>query len=228
MNKIIFPLALTLMACQYQQTLQLQNTQIASRLPKVSDKQTITSEYLISANGIGEAKLGMTLGQLKKIADRDTEFNPISTFASDLNAIAVVEQGMVQYYILFDADSDSEAKFNPTDNALITSLVTNNYNYQTKEGIKVGMLIQEAEDICGNAILSYNIDGESGEYISFDDYDPDNISFRASYFKLISNGLGFSGIYPEYPGVVYTTDKYQNDAAIAAIEVSCKKDACEE
>ncbi|MEL6930313.1 MAG: hypothetical protein AAFO95_16985, partial [Cyanobacteria bacterium J06600_6] len=94
------------------------------------------------------------------------------------------------------------------------------------EGIKVGTAIEEAEDIYGNAVLAYNVDGESGEYITFNDYNSENVRFRASYFKLISDGLGFAGIYPEYPGVAYTTEKYQSEAAIAVIEVACAEDDC--
>lgn len=212
-------MALTLIASQPQS-----RAKVASDCKKVSNERTITSEYLISANGIGRAKLGMTLGQLKKIADRNTEFNLVSTFAEDKNAIAVSKQGLIQYYILFDADSN-KAKLNPTDNASIVSLVTNNYNYQTERGIKVGMPIKEAENICGNAILSHNING-TAEYISFKNYDLDTIQFRASSSKSFSNGLGFSGIYTQYPAVAYTTDKYNQGAAIAAIEVSCRKNAC--
>ena len=103
--------------------------------------------------------------------------------------------------------------------------MTNNDRYQTEYGVKVGTSIAEAEDIYGNAVLAYNTEGRSGEeYITFGASNPNNIKFKASYFKLISDGLGYSGIYPEYPGVSYTTDKYRDDAAIAAIEVSCNDD----
>ena len=218
-------MALTLIACQPQQAQLQPQAKVASGFQKVSNEETITSEYLISANGIGKAKLGMTLGQLKKIVDRNTEFNLVSTFVNDRNAIAVSKQGLIQYYILFDADSN-EAKLNPTDNSLIVSLVTNNYNYQTEQGVKVGMPIKEAENICGNAILFHNLNG-TGEYIAFKNYDLDTIRFRASSLKSLSNGLGFSGIYTQYPSVAYTTDKYNKGAAIAAIEISCNKDACQ-
>ena len=215
---------LMLFGCQFQKTQLGLSNNIAADLSQVSPKQT---SLLISANGIGNAKLGMTLRQLKQMSPANTEFNYIAPFSAELNAIAVVEQGLVQYYILYKTDDDAKsAEFTPQDSDVITALMTSNYNYQTEEGIKVGTPIQEAEDIYGNAILAYNVDGESGEYITFGDYSSDNIRFRASYFKLISDGLGFAGIYPEYPGVAYTTEKYNADAAIAAIEVSCPEDDC--
>lgn len=228
MNKIIFVVILTLFACQSQKTqIESPTSKVAPNVSQVSNKQTVASEFLISPNGIGKAKLGMTLGQLRQISTPDTEFNLIPSFSAAHKAIVVSQEGLVQYYILYEVDSDAElAEIMPQDSEVITLLMTNNYNYQTEEGIKVGTPIDEAEDIYGNAVLEYNVDGESLEYISFGDYIPDNIRFRASYFKLISDGLGFAGIYPEYPGVAYTTDKYQSDAAIGAIEVSCVEDRC--
>ena len=187
----------------------------------------VRAEFLISEDGIGSAKLGMTLGELKQISDQDTKFELMSSFTIDSNAIAVSKGGIVQYYILYKTDATSaQEEFVPTDSDLIISLMTDNYNYQTVEGIKVGTPIQEAEEIYGDAILAYNQEGESREYITFGDRGISNIRFRASYYKLISDGLGFAGIYPEYPGVSYTTDKYQADAAIAAIEVTCTQESC--
>ncbi|MEL6581540.1 MAG: hypothetical protein AAFQ14_17505 [Cyanobacteria bacterium J06621_12] len=232
MNRIILLGVLTLYACQPRTTqLQSKATKAAANLQQVSAKQTVAPEFLITPNGIGQAKIGMALGQLKQISPRNTEFALVPSFTSEFNAIAVTKQGLVQYYILFEIESDSELKqseslFEPRDNDIITLLLTSNYNYQTQEGINVGTSIQEAEDIYGNAVLAYNLDGESAEYISFGNYEPPNVRFRASHSRLISNGLGFAGIYPEYPGVTYTTDKYQSDAAIAVIEVSCNDNTC--
>ncbi|MEL6495343.1 MAG: hypothetical protein AAFQ41_09500 [Cyanobacteria bacterium J06623_7] len=229
MNKIIFLAPLLLTACQPAATeLPVHNHYAASSLQEISHDRPAVSEYLISARGIGEAQLGMTLGQLKKIVDRHTDFKLISNFASDLNAIAVSKRGLIHYYILFAADAKSSAKFNPPNNAEIVSLMTNNYSYQTEEGIKVGMSIQEAEDTHGNAILSYNLGGTSKEYIAFNNYDADNVRFRASSSPLIANGTSFSGIYAQYPGVAHTTDKFRADAAIAMIEVSCPQNVCQD
>lgn len=223
MKRIILSLALIFSACQAKinppppQTVELANQN--SAVP--------ASDFEISSRGIGKAKLGMTVGKLQEISDQDTVFEAIPSFMVDLDAIAVSQDGIVQYYILHPAGDNSQFQGNTINpNLVITALMTDNDNYQTKQGVKVGTPIEEAEEIYGDAILAYNIEGESREYITFGDRHPENIQFRASYFKLISNGLGFSGIYPEYPGVSYTTDKYRDDAAIAAIEVSCARDNC--
>ncbi len=230
MKQIIFLVLLILSACIPQKTeSQFPATKTASRGDQISPQPAVAEALLISPDGIGKARLGMTLRELKQISAPDTEFELISSFMVDVAAIAVSKQGLVQYYILFPAGSTSHADGStPTDNDPITLLMTDNQNYQTAEGVKVGTTIKQAEDIYGDAILAYNIEGESREYITFGAQNPANIRFRASYFKLISDGLGFSGIYPEYPGVSYTTDKYQADAAISVIEVACHPSNCPE
>ena len=229
MKRLILLATLMISACQAKTI----NSPYPSN--KVSTSETtetiatkpVAEKFLISTNGIGNAKLGMTIGKLKQISDRDTNFEVISPFMVDTSAIAVTNRGIVQYYIVYGAGSTSHSdRVTPTDDDVITVLMTDNQNYQTKEGVKVGTPIEEAEKVYGNAVLAYNTEGESREYITFGRKNPDNIRFRASYFKLISDGLGFSGIYPEYPGVSYTTDKYREDAAIAAIEVVCTADDC--
>ena len=221
--------ALMVSACQTQTfTSQSQTAELtASTLTKPVATKTVEPEMLISDRGIGKAKLGMTLGQLREISAPDTRFEVVRSFAENVDAIAVSQKGIVQYYILYDVENNSEAgSAISLEDRIITSLMTRNDNYQTKEGVKVGTPIETAEEIYGNAALAYNIEGQSQEFITFGSKNPENIKFRASYFKLISDGLGYSGIYPEYPGVSYTTDKYRNDAAIALIEVSCNSDDC--
>lgn len=228
MKRFILSLLLLLSACQYR------NTNIQSQINELGissgeNAPDQEKDVLISANGIGKARLGMKIGELKAISDKDTEFEIISPFIQDMNAIAVSKNDIVQYYILYSPGSTSHPdKVTPTNKDSISALLTNNHNYQTEEGVKVGTPIKEAEKIYGDAILAYNTQGSSHEYIIFNDHDYKNIRFRASYFKQISDGLGFSGIYPEYPGVSYTTDKYRSDAAIAAIEVSCEPETCVE
>lgn len=229
MKRIILLATLILSACQA--TVPTSKSQTAELTTSTQAESTVNqkaqSEMSITSKGIGKAKLGMTLRELKKISTKDTDFEVIPSFLDDVDAIAVTKKGIVQYYILYDLENSSESDLTVAlEDRVIRALVTDNDNYQTKSGIKVGTLIQKAEEIYGNAILTYNTAGESREYITFGNENPNNIKFRASYFKLISDGMGYSGIYPEYPGVSYTTDKYHNDAAIAAIEVVCDSDDC--
>lgn len=224
-KKFLLLAAVVMTACSSSNIESLPQTDKTTANLEQVNAQLVADEFLISAEGIGKAKLGMTLGELKQISDSDTEFKLVSPFLVDASAIAVSKDGLVQYYILYPAGTTSHSDGStPTDKDRITLLMTDNYQYQTKEGVKVGMPIEEAEEIYGNAVLAYNVEGESREYITFGNDNPPNINFRASFFKSISDGLDFSGIYPEYPGVTYTTDKYKDDAAIAAIEVVCSSD----
>lgn len=228
MKKIIILAVLLLTACQTIETSSQNSTESTNfNLKEVTAQTPVPQKYLIADNGIGKAKLGMTVGELKKISSQDTQFEIVSSLMVDFKAIAVSQKGIVQYYILYGADTTANSNpTTPTDNDLITHLMTDNQNYQTLEGIKAGMTIKEAEAIYGDAILAYNTEGESKEYVTFGNQSLENVQFKASYFKEISNGLGFSGIYPEYPGGTYTTNQYREDAAIAAIEVSCNSNDC--
>lgn len=176
--------------------------------------ETLDPKYIISSSGIGEAKLGMTLGELKQIVDKDTKFELKSSFMVDINAIAVSKMDEIQYYILF---SDNN---NPQDSDSINYLMTQNSNYYTEEGVKVGTKIKHAETIYGDANLSYNINYESREYINFLDVTSDsNLSFRPNSAKFKS---GFAGIYPQELKEYNQTKEYQDDAKISTIEVTCR------
>ena len=226
MKRFVLLTLLLLSACQTKTIKPQSQSQDAN--PVVITNRSGIQNGLISAKGIGKARLGMTIGELKAVVDPDTNFEIIPSFIENIDAIAVSENNIVQYYIVHIPEDISANTRTPTDKDKINLLITDNYHYQTKEGVKAGMSIEEAEEIYGDAVLAYNTDGESREYITFNDNNDENIKFRASFFKLISDGLGFSGIYPEYPGVSYTTDKYRPDSAIAAIEVSCNSQDCTE
>ncbi len=230
MKRIILLALLLLSACQAKtintQSEDANSTESGVKISQVNAATTVKEKVLISSSGIGKAKLGMTLGQLKQISP-DTKFEVISSFTVDTNAIAVTKKDIVQYYILYPVGTTSHSNGStPSDDGLITTLLTDNDNYQTEAGIKAGMPIKEAEEIYGNAVLTYNTEGESREYVTFEDQKPKNIRFRASTFKSTANGTEFSGIYADYPGVSYVTDKYRDNAAIAAIEVSCNPENC--
>lgn len=204
---IIFcSLVLGLSACQSQE--------LKTRAQKVSFAP-VTQEFLISSTGIGIAKLGMTLGELKEIIGEDGKLQNESSFMVDINAIAVRQNGSTQYYILYPAGttlSDSEP---------ITYLMTQNPRYRTEEGIGVGTKLQEAETIYGKATLSFHTLNESREYVSFANQQSQNISFRTGV-----DDLGFAGIYQSPLEEYNETQEYHNNAKINSIEVLCRADNC--
>ena len=218
--KLLLCLTFILSACQNQSIEKLADVDNVSTIVKSSKdgtKQTVEAKYLISSEGIGKAKLGMTLGELKQAVDRDTKFELKSPFMVDINAIAVTKMDEVQYYILFFSDTTLK------DSDPITYLMTQNPRYQTKEKIKVGSTIRQAEDVYGNATLAYNIINESREYVNFANLTSSNLGFRPNQAKYQN---GFAGIYPEKIEEYNQTENYREDAAIAIIEIACSSQDC--
>lgn len=168
-----------------------------------------TSEALmISATGIGRAKIGMTFGQLKQVLGSDTKFNVESPFMVDFDAIAVSESGKVQYYILYPAETTF------ADSDLIELLLTDNPDLRTTEGIGPGILLKQAEAIYGDATLSYNTQDESREYVRFAHQPAPNLLFRPSVLN-----QQFAGIYSSPIGEYNETKNFQKSTRIHSILV---------
>ena len=146
----------------------------------------------------------MTLGELKQAVDKDTKFELESPFMVDIKAISVTNT-------------------TPQNSDKIIYLTTENPNYQTKEGIRVGSTIKEAETIYGNAALSYNTSVKSREYVEFEKLPFNkNINFRPNSIKY----KGFASIYANLSRGYNQAENYRDDAQIASIEVSCRPNNC--
>lgn len=172
-------------------------------------KPSISDDFLISVKGIGSARLGMTLKQLKRKLGTDTKFQTVSSFMVDFDAIAVYQSGMVQYYILYPSGT------NFSDSDPIELLLTDNPHYLTAEGVGAGMPVKQAETIYGAATLFYNTQNESREQVRFSNYSSPNISFQPT----IPN-QSFAGIYPSSLEEYNETKKFQDQAVIRSILVS--------
>ena len=171
-------------------------------------KPPTSDNFLISVKGIGSARLGMTLKQLKRKLGTDTKFQAVSPFMVDFDAIAVYQSGIVQYYILYP----SGANFSDSD--LIELLLTDNPNYRTAEGVGAGTPLKQAETIYGAAILFYNTQNESREQVRFAHYSP-----RYLFFQPTVSGRQFAGIYSSLSEEYNETKKFQDSATIRSILV---------
>ena len=191
-----------------------QSQELKTRSQKASSAP-VTQEFLISSTGIGIAKLGMTLRELKDILGTDRTLQNESSFMVDINAIAVIQNGSTQYYILYPAGTTL------SDSAPITYLMTKNHRYRTQQGIGVGTRLQEAETIYGEATLFFNTVNESREYVSFANQQSQNIRFRTGI-----DDLGFAGIYQSDLEEYNETQDFHNDAKINSIEVLCLAENC--
>lgn len=221
LRKIILLSVLLISACQNQTVeVKKQNETVPNSNSQTSSNNPVAEEFTISPEGIGKAKLGMTLGELKQISDPDTKFKiglvkigPLMN--DDYSTIAVSKSGVVQYYILYLAGTTSHPdKITPTDADPITILRTDNPNYQTKEGVKVGTSIKEAEAIYGDAILTYCNVSMSGEHVDFSNLMSSNIRFKPNSIE-----SGFAGIYPDPSLEKSDTKEFHDNAKIATIEV---------
>ncbi|MBD2102416.1 hypothetical protein H6F94_16255 [Leptolyngbya sp. FACHB-261] len=156
----------------------------------------------------------MTLGKLKQALGAGSTFKVESPFIVDFDALAVIQSGEVQYYILYPAGTTLG------DSDVITALLTDNSRYRTTQGVGPGTSIQQAEAIYGEATLSYNTSNESREYVKFAAQPAQDIFFRTAVEE------GFAGIYPSPTEEYNTTQEFQNTALIRSVEVNCPPESC--
>ncbi|HEY9643209.1 MAG TPA: hypothetical protein V6C57_22155 [Coleofasciculaceae cyanobacterium] len=190
-------------------------TPAASPPAEPSPSASVTNTPLISAQGIGAARLGMTLAELKQALGSDVEFTVKSPFLVDFDAIAVRKNGEVQYYILYLAGQSF------SDRDVIQGLVTDNSKFKTAEGVGPGTSLVEAERAYGKATLSYNTQNESREYARFERQPAANISFATG-----NGNTKPAGIYPSPTSDYNETHEFQANAAIQSVLVVCLTDAC--
>ncbi|MEP6490606.1 hypothetical protein NDI43_24100 [Microcoleus vaginatus GB2-A3] len=170
-------------------------------------QKTPAASLTISERGIGEAKVGMTFGELKKALGSTAQFKE-SRFIDGLDAVAVSQSGKVQYWIIYPG----RTKLKDTD--VIEDLMTDNPNYKTVEGVGPGMTLKQAEAIYGKATLGYNTDYESIEGIVFANQPTKKISFAPH-----AEGRRYAGIYGASQGSLHRTNKYQPNAVIRNVMV---------
>jgi hypothetical protein len=189
-------------------------TKALPEVVKVAQK-TPSASLTISERGIGAAKLGMTFGELKKALGSTAQFKVESSFA-DFNAVAVSQSGKVEYRIIYPASNrityPALTKLKDTD--VIESLMTDNPNYKTVEGVGPGMTLKQAEAIYGKATLSYNVDNESREGVVFA-----NQPTKKFWFAPKAEGSDYAGVYGASQGSFHQTNKYQPNAVIRNVSV---------
>jgi hypothetical protein len=182
----------------------------ANQLGEVAnaDQKVAAASLTIFDRAIGEAKVGMSFGELKKTLGATAQFKVESPLMVDFDAVAVSRSGKVLYRIIYAAGT----KLKDTD--VIELLMTDNPNYKTAKGVGPGMTIKQAEAIYGKATLSYNVDNESRENVVFA-----NQATRKIMFVPQAEGKQFAGVYGAGKGGYYQTNKYQQNAVIRSVMV---------
>lgn len=169
---------------------------------------------LISAQGIGAARLGMTYGDLKRALGADAELAVKSPFIADFDAVAIRQAGEVQYYILYLSGQTL------SDSDPIQGILTDNPKFRTAENIGAKTPISEAEQVYGQATLSYNTQNESREYARFAKQPP------ALSFSTGSGNASPAGIYPTPQASYNETQQFREDAVIQSVLVVCLTEDC--
>ena len=179
---------------------------------------SIDTAYLISSDGIGVAQLGMSFGELKQALPDDVEYIIESPFIVDFDAIAVRQNDETRFYLLYLAGESF------TDEDIIQGLMTTNSAYKTAEGIGVETSIYEAEEVYGEATLSYSLANESREYVRFENHPGGNLAFGV--YGGGAEAADYSGIYANPAAEYNETQDYVEDATIQTILVVCVAEAC--
>ncbi|AFY52812.1 hypothetical protein Riv7116_0204 [Rivularia sp. PCC 7116] len=176
--------------------------------PTATDNNTnVDASRLISTQGIGDARLGMTYGELKKALDSKTTYEVKSPFMVDFDAIAVNQDGKTLYYITYPSTDTF------SDSSKIETITTENPDFLTDKGVGVGKKIKDAETAYGKATLGYHTQNESREYVTFAN-QPSDISFR----PLTPPGK-FAGIYKSPLKEYNETDQFKQDTVIKSVSV---------
>jgi hypothetical protein len=184
--------------------------------PNTDPAKKVVSPQTIAEGGIGAAKVGMTLAELKKNLKNSARFETQTDFAPGYNAVAVKQQGKVQFYIPYPKNQKV------TGNEQIKFLVTDNPLYKTAEGVSPGMSIKKATAIYGGAQLAFNPKAKVEEIVAFAN-QPGDLRFFSSGAE--SNGR--AGIYPKKTQEQgFVTDKFGESGKIKRITVICPESVC--
>lgn len=175
----------------------------------------VMEDHQISEEGLGVARLGMTLGELKQQMGEGVEFETQAPFIVDFDAIAVRRSGELLFHILYLAGQPF------TDDDVIQGLMTDNAIFQTAEGVGPGTLISEAETQYGKATLAYNTDNEGREYVRFAQQPATNISFATG-----NSNTETAGVYDASATSYNETQTYREGAKIQSVLIVCLSESC--
>ncbi|MEL7332740.1 MAG: hypothetical protein AAFN12_10845 [Cyanobacteria bacterium J06560_2] len=140
----------------------------------------VKNDFLITAEGIGPAKIGSTYGQIKQALGAAYTYDDVFPFMVDLAGVAVMREGIsgffpgraIAFYMAYPASTTL------TDSTPINLFITANPKYQTSQGTGPGTLLSAAVKDYGKVTLSLNTDGEAREFAKFE-RSPNKLVFRA-------------------------------------------------
>jgi hypothetical protein len=162
---------------------------------------------MIRQDGIGAARAGMTIGQLRAALPPEQELGQPEPYMVDIDGMPVVEGTDTLYHVLIVSGESS------ADDAAINLVATSDTKFQTVEGIGPGSTLAEAAAAYGPPTLSYNTNDESREY-AVHPRAPKRLRFRVGP----DSTSVFAGIYADGGEYVETT-RYHPDARIRMVMI---------
>jgi len=161
-----------------------------------------SSDTTITADGVGPASLGLSPDELADALGSDYDIGDEVRITVDFNGRVITRDGDVQFRAAMTDAGDE-----------LTLFIVSNPEYATAEGVGPTTTIAEAEAIYGDATLSWNPDNEGREFVTFANGPEGRIAFRTP--GIGGNNVGL------YADGEFETNDYEDDAAIAAVWVSC-------
>lgn len=147
----------------------------------------------ITADGIGAATVGMTLGQLRTALGPTAAIgDPSDRFMVDVTALPVIEGPDTLYHLLFPVGTTVD------ENTPLELVATTHPLARTADGVGTGVTLEAAAERYGPPTLSYSIHDESREYARFPDQPGDRIRFRVAPAPGLSSLAGTYATDAEY------------------------------
>ncbi|MFZ9739476.1 MAG: lysozyme inhibitor LprI family protein [Prochlorotrichaceae cyanobacterium] len=164
--------------------------------------------WQISETGVGPIEFGMTLEAVRSVLSPEMTLTPEPNLLVDWDGMALRENDTPLLYILYPAGTIV------SDSSIVKLLMVVDPRYTTPEGIGPESTIAAAQEVYGQATLSYNTDDESREYVRFLQ-SPPNLGFRTT-----GSPGQWVGRYPESAdGSYYETQDFDPDGTIAFVFV---------
>lgn len=178
----------------------------APAAPEARQAARPDSGALIRPDGIGAARAGMKIGELRAALPAGTTLGPAEPFMVDVLGLPVVRGADTLFYVLAVAGEPMG------DDAPIALVATRNPAFRTAEGIGPGTTLGEAAARYGAPTLSYSTADESREYAAFAGYPHRNVRFR------VAGGAGMAGVYST-EGEYNETARFDGSARITQVMI---------
>lgn len=172
------------------------------------DAVSVESTHLITVDGLGPFRAGMTIGEFRAAAgDATLEFDPY--FMVDLSALCTSGGDIADVCAVILMTDEL------TDDHTIAFLTSDDVRFRTPDGVGPGVSLAEAEASLGPATLFFSYANEAREFIRFANA-PENWLFSPSRNEVAQ----FAGFYDLSTGAErFETSQYRPGTLIDSIDI---------